>query len=516
MILESCHEEYLILNSGAPEIPLPSPGLEGEEVAPRAGVFIEAMRDIGYSLESAVADIIDNSIAANASQVDLRFGWDHLGQPWFAVLDNGTGMTELDLVEAMRPGTRSPLATRDPKDLGRFGLGLKTASFSQCRRLTVVTRKEGDAIARCWDLDRVRATDQWKLIRPSKQDLEAIPVMEELAPTGTIVFWEQLDRLDLGSSGEHGQAILNEKVASIREHLALVFHRYLAGEPGEQKVSIRINCQPIKPFDPFNSRHPSTTLLTVERFKINGETVEMHPYILPHHSKVTPAEYQGCAGGEGYLRSQGFYIYRNRRLIISGTWFRMARQEELTKLARIRIDIPNTLDYLWTIDVRKSRAHPPETVRQRMKVLMDKIRESAKRPYVHRGAVIAQRSAVAVWRRREFNQRVQYEVNPDHPILVDLRGDLPEEGRMQLDLALAMIGKCFPTALMFSEMAGHPERCDSESADSEFLERLASHLRACFPVEEKGEFRQRLRSMEPFASNQSFVDHFLDGLPEGE
>ena len=242
----------------------------------------------------------------------------------------------------------------------------------------------------------------------------------------------------------------------------------------------------------------------------------MHPFILPHHSKVTPNEYQGCAGGDGYLRSQGFYIYRNRRLIISGTWFRMARQEELTKLARVRIDIPNTLDYLWTIDVRKSRAHPPETVRQRMKALLDKIRDCAKRPYLHRGAVIAQRNAVPVWRRREFNQRVQYEVNPEHPILVDLRGDLPEEGRMQLDLALNMIGSCFPTALLFSEMAGHPERCDSESMDSEFLERLAAHLRAAFPVEGKGEFRQRLRSMEPFASNQAFVDNFLEGLPEGE
>lgn len=493
------------------------PSLEGEVVAPRASVFIEALRDIGYSLESAIADILDNSIAAEATLIDLRFGWTADGHPWLAILDNGRGMAESELIEAMRPGTRSPLETRDASDLGRFGLGLKTASFSQCRRLTVVGRQDGNSVARCWDLDVVGETDEWRLLRPSPHEIGQLPGYDELPETGTMVLWEKLDRIDLGSGSAQGQILFNEKMGQVREHLALVFHRYLSGEPGIRKLTIRMNLLPVKPFDPFNSKNPSTTYLPEERFNVNGAQVVMRPFILPHHSKVKPAEYQEFAGTEGYLRSQGFYVYRNRRLIIHGTWFRMARQEELTKLARVLIDIPNTLDHLWTIDVRKSRAQPPEAVRQRMKVLLERIRESAKRPYTHRGSVIAQRKATPVWRRREFNSRVQYEVNPEHPMLLDFRTDLEESQRSQLDLLLGMIGAAFPTALLFSDMAGHPERTDpTTGVEPTIMEQLATHLRQCFPSETAEDFRMRLRSMEPFASSPGFINQFVSALPEAE
>lgn len=489
---------------------------DGEVVAPRAGAFIEALRDIGYSLESAVADIIDNAVAAEASLIDLRFGWSGAGQPWLAILDDGRGMAPAELVEAMRPGTRSPLEARDATDLGRFGLGLKTASFSQCRRFTVVSRKDGHIAARCWDLDVVSQTDEWRLLKLSPGEVEQLPVYGELPEVGTMVLWEKLDRMDLACGPVLGQALFNEKMAQVREHLALVFHRYLSGEPGIKKITIRMNLLPVKAFDPFNSKNPSTTYLPEERFNVNGAQVVMRPFILPHHSKVKAAEYQEFAGAEGYLRSQGFYVYRNRRLIIHGTWFRMARQEELTKLARVLIDIPNTLDHLWTIDVRKSRAQPPEAVRQRMKALLEKIRESAKRPYTHRGSVIAQRKATPVWRRREFNSRVQYEVNPEHPMLLNFRTDLEEQQRAQLDLLLDMIGAAFPTALLFSDMAGHPEKTDPASIDSTIMEQLARHLRQCFPEETPDDFRMRLRSMEPFASNPGFIDQFVSVLLEAE
>lgn len=489
---------------------------EGEVVAPKASVFIEALRDIGYSLESAIADILDNSIAAQGTCIDLRFGWTADGRPWLAILDDGRGMTEGELVEAMRPGSRSPLEAREASDLGRFGLGLKTASFSQCRRLTVVTRQGGVQAARCWDLDVVGMTDEWRLLRLTSEETGQLPAVGELPETGTMVLWEKLDRIDLGSGSSQGQVLFNEKMSLVREHLALVFHRYLVAEPGCRKVTIRMNLLPVKPFDPFNSRNPSTTYLPEERFQVNGEQVVMRPFILPHHSKVKPEDYQAYAGHEGYLRSQGFYVYRNRRLIIHGTWFRMAKQEELTKLARVQIDIPNTLDHLWTIDVRKSRAQPPEAVRQRMRALLEKIRESAKRPYTHRGSVITQRKAAPVWQRREFNNRVHYEVNPEHPMLVDFRTDLEEAQRAQLDLLLGMIGAAFPTALLFSDMAGHPERTDPTGLDSGILGPLATHLRQCFTGEPREEFRMRLRSMEPFASNHAFIDQFISSLPEAE
>jgi hypothetical protein len=490
---------------------LPTGGeLEGELAAPRAGIFIEALRDIGYSLDSAIADIVDNSIAAQACRIDIRSGWSREGKPWLAILDDGRGMTLQELIEAMRPGTRSPLEDRASMDLGRFGLGLKTASFSQCRRLTVVSRRDGATCARCWDLDTVRKLDEWRLIRLTEEEIPALPAITELGPQGTMILWEKLDRLDLGTSLQHAQVILNERLASITEHLSLVFHRYLAGEPGLAKVAIRLNLRPLAPFDPFNSRNPSTTYLPAETFHVGEETVEMQPFILPHHSKIGEEEYLRFGGAEGYLKSQGFYIYRNKRLIIHGTWFRMARQEELTKLARVRIDIPNTLDHLWTIDVRKSRAHPPEAVRQRMKGLLERIRESARRPYTHRGTVIIQRNAAPVWQRREFNRRIRYEINPEHPLMVELKSDLPEPTRERLDMLLEMIGASFPTALLFSDLAGHPERSDSANSSPEFLERLARHLRSLIPGEPLDDFKGRLRGMEPFASAPAFVDSFRE------
>jgi hypothetical protein len=486
-----------------------------EVVSPSASILVEAMRDIGYSLESAVADILDNSIAAGATAIDVRFGWDDRDQPWIAVLDNGRGMTPQELVAAMRLGTRHPRETRDARDLGRFGLGLKTASFSQCRRLAVIARIPGAPVSgRCWDLDLVGETDEWTLLSLPEEELSRLPCFDELGEGGTLVLWQKLDRHRLDGPLDKAQAVLNRQMSAVREHLALVFHRYLSGEPGLPKLAIRINRQPVEPFDPFNSGNRSTIYLPPEPFTVDGQRVEMHPYILPHHSKVKPEEYQKYAGSQGYLRSQGFYIYRNHRLIIYGTWFRMAPQEELTKLARVRIDIPNTLDHLWTIDVRKSRAHPPEVIRQRMRGLLDRIRENAKRPYTHRGSVIEKRGTEPIWRRREFNDKIRYEINPDHPLLFDLRSDLSDEARRRLDLLLQMIGQGFPTALFFSDMAGRPERSDQAAPEVGLLGKLAAEVRGHWPEEPFADFRNRLRGMEPFASHPDALEAVLQRMKE--
>lgn len=190
--------------------------------------MIEAMRDIGYSLESAVADIIDNSITACASAVDVRFGW-HNGRAWIGILDDGEGMSPSVLREAMRPGTRNPLEARNKDDLGRFGLGLKTASFSQCRRLTVLTRHNSIESAARWDLDYVAATDKWTLQRPAAAELTLMPCFDELGLQGTLVMWENIDRLEFDGCDERGHQQLNEQMAVVREHVARTFHRFIGG-----------------------------------------------------------------------------------------------------------------------------------------------------------------------------------------------------------------------------------------------------------------------------------------------
>lgn len=476
-----------------------------ELLPPRAASLSQAMRDIGYSLETAVADIIDNSITAHAKRIDIRFGWCDDETPWLGTLDDGVGMTSAELVEAMRPGSQNPLMQREFNDLGRFGLGLKTASFSQCRRLTVVSRKEGVTSARCWDLDLVNDKDEWRLLIPNPEELKILPGFDELGEQGTLVLWQKLDRLDLGNTAQAHNA-MNERLATVRDHLSLVFHRYIAGEKGLNRVEIRLNNLPVEAFDPFNSKHASTICLPEEPFSVEGQQVVLQPFILPHHSKVKSHEYEKLAGLDGYLRGQGFYIYRNKRLIIHGTWFRMTKQEELTKLARVRVDIPNTLDHLWTIDVRKSRAHPPEAIKKRLRILVEKIKEAAKRPYTYRGRILLQNDASPVWKRLVFNDRIQYQIDPAHPILSSFSCDLENDARQQFSLLLQMIGASFPVALLFSDMAARPDKSDAGTASNDLLEQLAQMMLNTCPGDSLDDFSKKLRAMEPFASNISWID----------
>lgn len=469
-----------------------------EELPPKASAMIEAMRDIGYSLESAVADIIDNSITARASAIDVRFGWNE-GRPWIGIVDDGEGMPAPVLREAMRPGTRNPLESRSKDDLGRFGLGLKTASFSQCRRLTVLTRHDGRESAARWDLDYVAETDKWTLLRPSPSQLAQMPCFDELGSRGTLVLWENIDRIEFDARDERGHQQLNEQMALVREHIARVFHRFIGGERGYAKLAIRLNLAEIPALDPFNEKNPATQVLQEERVVTKTGDVLMQAYVLPHHSKVSQTEYQRLAGTEGYLRNQGFYVYRNRRLIIWGTWFRLAPQEELTKLARVKVDIPNTQDHLWAIDVRKSRARPPAAVRSRMKQIVERIRSSAKRPYTHRGTPVAAGPTAAVWQRRAFNDAVRYEVNAEHPLVADLRADLESDARARLDAVLRMVGESFPAAIFFSDYATNPRALEPTTCDVGALVTLARLIAAANPgIDQKG-LAELLRGIEPFA-----------------
>lgn len=263
---------------------------------PRASVLIEAMRDIGYSFEAAVADIVDNSIAANARIVEVRYGWSD-GGPWISIVDDGDGMSRDQLLEAMKLGSKSPLLKRDADDLGRFGLGLKTASFSQCRHLSVVTRKEGVTSAFAWDLDRIAETDDWTLIELSDREIEALPGSDLLGAVGTVVTWLKLDRMELAGANEAAShAALNEAMGTVRQHVARVYHRFLSGEPGKARITLRVNALEVEPFDPFHEKSLATDCLPREVVTIDGAQIEIRPFILPHHSKVSARDYERYAG----------------------------------------------------------------------------------------------------------------------------------------------------------------------------------------------------------------------------
>jgi hypothetical protein len=327
-----------------------------------------------------------------------------------------------------------------------------------------------------------------------------------------MVLWTHLDRLEAGESSIY--IALGEKMDLVREHLALVFHRYIAGEPGFERIEIRLNENPVATYDPFLIWHPATQPLQEEHLTIQGSDVLIKPYILPHISKLSPNELRQAGGEEGLRRYQGFYIYRNRRLIIWGTWFRLTRQQELSKLARVRVDIPNALDHLWTLDIKKSAAHPPELVRLNLRRIIEKIVGTSRRVYTFRGRTAKNGQLIHTWNRVEGREGICYVVNREHPAITIFRNKLDEDSRKLLELVLDTIERTFPVDALYADMASDcPQYFDEENLTEKFME-LAQNLLAATTDIEGGRDRllQSLPSLDPFCLYPKITETIVQEL----
>lgn len=481
--------------------------------SPSAAILIESMRDIGYSLETALADIVDNSITAEATRIEIFADSD---ASRIGVLDNGVGMDFEQLLAAMKPGSRSPIEKRDARDLGRFGLGLKTASFSQCRKLTVVTRQSGATSVAIWDLEHVAATDEWLVQVPDEFD--QIPWLDRLGETGTLVVWEDLDRIIDEHAPDGGVAQFVGRMDEARRHLELVFHRFLSGDGGTKKVGIKLNNRALDPLDPFCSRHPATVIGPAEVIKVGESKVTVQTFTLPHHRKVSTEEWERAAGPEGYVKNQGFYVYREKRLIIHGTWFGLAKQAELTKLARVRIDMPNDLDSDWKIDVKKASAQPPYQVRQRLRRIIETIGATSKRVYTGRGNRRATDSRLPVWNRLQNKGEVEYEINPEHPAISSFVARLPDELKAEFNSVLELASSTLPLDMIFADVGDAPDSIGGSATSEETLEYALrttyGHLRkAGIPSDE---VVTMLQVTEPFKSNWNRVREMLTQVCLGD
>jgi len=448
--------------------------MEEIQAPPSAAALIESMRDFGYSLETAVADIIDNSITAGAKSISI-FSSDSDSSMRISIIDNGSGMSSLELRAAMQPGSRNPLERRNKADLGRFGLGLKTASFSQCRRVTVVSRVKGATAAACWDLDLVQERDEWVVQLLS--DVSDLPWIENLGTTGTMVLWEKLDRFAGEAAAQDDatfSAYLNSRLSDVVSHLELVFHRFLAGERGLKRVRIAFNDRPLEAFDPFNSGHPATAELPPESIVLRtgdrDELIEVQPFVLPYFKKVSLSEWEKFGGPGGYLKNQGFYVYREKRLIIHGTWFGLARQKPATQLARVRIDISNELDAEWKIDVRKASAQLPYVVRRRLREILERIEVSSRQPIIGRGYVAPVSGIEPVWQRVVKQNAVTYSVNPAHVAIEAFSADLDAELAKKFLGLLQVISAALPVDPIFSDLGSNPEKVSGEPISLEFID----------------------------------------------
>jgi len=420
------------------------------DAIPDASSMIETFRAIGYSIEAAIADIIDNSVSAYAKNIWLNFEWKG-SDTWISVKDDGYGMNDGELIQAMRPGSKNPLAERNNKDLGRFGLGLKTASFSQCRQLSVISKKESNLpVFWTWDLDFVQESGKWELLKflPDLRFENELKNQE----CGTIIIWSFIDRLVNNLHSDEKKALdrfllIMERV---KKHLAMVFHRFI--ENGRLKLWFQ--GKPVKSWNPFLPNESATQVFPDELIH-NGKVI-VKGFVLPHKSKLSEDTFKDAEGPKGWSEQQGFYVYRNERLLLSGDWLGIYRKEEHYKLARIQVDLPNTLDSEWQIDIKKSIARPPVVLREQLKAYSTRVRAQAVEVYRHKGRTVKQlpgQKFVPLWIDHKRGNKWFYKINRDHPLIEKSINQAEKEPQKAIENLIRFIEETVPSKSIYIKEA---------------------------------------------------------------
>jgi len=488
---------------------------EYDIASPGASALFESLRAFGYDLPTALADIIDNSITAKARNIWIDMTWAG-AESRITIRDDGEGMTESELLQAMRPGSLSPREDRAANDLGRFGLGMKTASISQSRCLTVMSKTAATSPAiRRWDLDYIASlkNGEWRLLKGDALLSAADRALLDGQNQGTVLFWDRLDQLagDTTPDDEVAQKHFRERADAVKEHLAMVFHRFLRGR---NAIHIHLNGRAIEAWDPFleddgSAPLPGETLIS------DGEAVEVKPFVLPHHSRITAEVHAVAAGPRGWNAHQGFYIYRNRRLLVAGDWLGLGMQkEEHFKLARIRIDLSNSADLLWQIDVKKSRARPPAALKKDLLRIARAARSQASSIYRHRGKVVRRKlgsTDIFLWNHVVKGGKTFYKINRDHPLVRKVLDTAEEKGPVRA--LLALVEQTIPAPLIVINNAEAPDGYGQPFEDSpaELKKAMAEVFEALIEDgRDRPDAARALLTMEPFNQFPELVAVFLE------
>ena len=437
--------------------------IETQKAIPDASSMIETFRAIGYNLETAVADIIDNSISAEAKNIYIERIW-HGGKSIITIKDDGHGMNGEELVNAMRPGAQNPLAERAETDLGRFGLGLKTASFSQCRKLIVLSKKKGYApIFWSWDLDYVAQTNEWNLIRWIPDEYKNALDSQD---SGTLVIWTDLDRvlpLSTLETNDNAKRKFSNSMERVRQHIAMTFHRFIE----DKSVKIYWCGNVINPWNPFfPSPDECLTDTPAPQEDISGGGT-IKGYVLPHKSRVSEYAYKAGEGMNGYPAQQGFYVYRGKRLLLAGDWLGIFRKEEHYKLVRIQIDLPNTLDANWQIDIKKSKATPPAACRDQIEQYAKKIRSVGEAVFRHRGKILKHRAGQdfqPLWLDKTKGGKWSFVINRDHLLVKNIKELAKSEPDKAIDTLIKFIEESIPTKAIYVKET-HEETKDADKQE---------------------------------------------------
>lgn len=401
----------------------------------------------------------------------------------------------------MTIGSKSPREDRDNNDLGRFGLGLKTASFSQCRKLTVISKLESKYATAQWDLDHVRESNKWEIKIPKLDVCDGLELFSAYE-SGTLIIWDNCDRIVDSINNDNNELLTILDL--LEKHLKLIFHRYIA-----EGLIITVNGNSVEKYDPFFQNHVATQKLAKEIIGHGDEKISVEAFILPHHSKVSAREYELNAGDGGYIKNQGFYIYRNKRLLLHGSWLRLKPLSELTKLARVKIDLPNHLDDQWKIDIKKSRATPPKYIRDRLAEIIEVFSDKSVKVYTTRGKR-KNKSIDSYWEKASYRGVKKYLINKKHPDITDFKDSLSEIQHSAFNELIDLISLHIPVDLIFSDYGQNPTSYTGNMLSAnELEERAKNFIRRHKDDYCLDDFHRKFKQTEPYCQYSKNWEIFI-------
>jgi hypothetical protein len=434
---------------------------------------------VGYDFNAAIADIIDNSISANSKEIVIKMHDRDLTSPSLSIIDNGEGMNSRELSENMIIGCKDTSFDRTPNDLGRFGSGMKMASFSQARKLIVISKKNNaEVCACCWDIDEIEKQDKWCLGELSLNEILALDNLDQslLKTSGTQLIWEKIPKWK-NDDHEETQRIIENASGDLKNYLSLYFHKFLdKSYVGQKKINIKVQGAYLKPIDPFLKSMNGYQEGARQTQKSKDGEIEMQVHILPHDSNLSKEEmieYQNL-----YL-GQGLYIYRSKRLILATGWQGISNVHQLGKLARVEINIPSGFDEAWELDVQKSKVQLPKKIQDLLRKLIREPVESSKREYTYRGK---KQESNPYWtvRKNERDKTISYEIQSDNNEFIELAQSIKSKNVPLIKQYLKNLQTHLPIPHIYATHASEPKSIDQEQSTISIKEELIKKLGAAW------------------------------------
>ena len=430
--------------------------------------MIQGLRCIGYNFSTALADIIDNSISSDAKHIQVLSNPDD-EEPYVVIFDDGHGMGFKELDNAMTLGSNRDEKEDSEYELGRFGLGLKSASFSQCLRLTVASKNCNRINAMRYDLKKIQEKNEWLLDILDSNEIDSLPEIDLLknAKTGTLVIWQCFDKI-MEESDSFKNSFINT-IGAAKSHIELVFHRFW------DDINISFNGHRIEKRDPFLTNAPNHQEGRTMTINVDGQDIFVTPFVLPYANSLTEDNKRMLGNPKSIYDDQGFYIYRNKRLIIRGSWLRMKIRSEFNKLARVRVDIPSSLDSLWMLDVKKSSAKIPDKIKDQLQISIKDSIVRSKREVKYIGKKESE-AEHPLWQRIDLHGgKVKYEINRENnPLYSALAEMLDDKQLVALNTYLDKIEEFIPKGLIVSDNADSLNivNSDADSDEEELIEQV--------------------------------------------